>query len=131
MARKISFMVILGVVSVIIANAQQKGNSYSDSLISLKSASTKIVYLDNKPEDKAGLQADKDSIMHVISNFYYDQFRHFQDPDAPYFLFMSKEAGLSMGIGGSVRMRAYYDWDGAMPTLFFAPYPIPIPENPL
>ncbi len=131
MARKISFMVILGVVSVIIANAQQKGNSYSDSLISLKSASTKIVYLDNKPEDKAGLQADKDSIMHVISNFYYDQFRHFQDPDAPYFLFMSKEAGLSMGIGGSVRMRAYYDWDGAMPTPSFAPYTIPIPENPL
>lgn len=105
--------------------------THADSLISLKSASTKLIYIDGKPTEKSEEIAQRDSLIRVISNFYYDQFRHFQDPDAPYFLFMSKEAGLSMGIGGSVRMRAYYDWNGAMPTPSFAPYTIPIPADPL
>ncbi|MDE6010469.1 MAG: hypothetical protein K2F87_03345 [Muribaculaceae bacterium] len=105
--------------------------THPDSLISLKTASTKIVYIDGAPADESSRKADVDSMRKVISIFYYDQFRHFQDPDAPYFLFMSKEAGMSMGIGGSVRMRAYYDWHGAMPTPSFAPYTIPIPANPL
>lgn len=99
--------------------------SLPDSLISRKAASTKVVAIEK------GATVDRDSMFRVISTFYYDQFRHFQDPDAPYFLFMSKEAGLSMGIGGSVRMRAYYDWNGAVPTPSFAPYTIPIPANPL
>lgn len=107
------------------------GKSLPDSLIQAKVASTKIVYLDGRPQDQPTLQSDRDSIFRVIRTFYYDQFRHFQDPDAPYFLFMSKEAGLSMGIGGSVRMRAFYDWNGAVPTPSFAPYTIPIPANPL
>lgn len=105
--------------------------SNPDSLINRKAASTKIMYIDGRPTDNATIAADKDSMFRVISTFYYDQFRHFQDPDAPYFLFMSKEAGMSMGIGGSVRMRAFYDWNGAVPGSAFAPYTIPIPANPL
>lgn len=103
----------------------------ADSLVRMKASSTKLIYIDGKPADNAELQAHQDSMMRVISRFYYDQFRHFQDPDAPYFLFMSKDAGLSMGIGGCVRMRAYYDWGGAMPVSSFAPYLIPIPANPM
>lgn len=106
-------------------------SSHVDSLISRKSESTKIIYIDGRPDLNDTRRAERDSMIRIISSFYYDQFRHFQDPDAPYFLFMSKEAGLSMGIGGSVRMRAYYDWDGAMPSSSFAPYTIPIPLNPL
>lgn len=121
---------ILLSLSLAIATAAYPAISHPDSLINLKASSTKIVYLDGKPSNPAHIRADKDSIFRVISDFYYDQFRHFQDPDAPYFLFMSKEAGLSMGIGGSVRMRAYYDWNGAVPTPSFAPYTIPIPANP-
>lgn len=66
-----------------------------------------------------------------IEEFYYDQFRHSQNPDAPYFLFMSKDSMMLMGIGGTVRMRAYYDWDGAMPTPAFLPIQIPMPVDPL
>lgn len=80
----------------------------TDSLI----ASHKIVYIDGKPAD-AETRAYVDSVRRRISAFYYDQFRHFSDPAAPYFLFMSKDARLAMGIGGCVRMRAYYDWGGA------------------
>lgn len=105
--------------------------SAPDSLISIKAKSTKIVYLDSKPYSAEQKNADADSIHQVVSTFYYDQFRHFQDPEAPYFMFLSKERGLAMGIGGNVRMRAYYDWNGAMPTSAFAPYTIPIPSNPL
>ncbi len=35
-----------------------------------------------------------------------------------------------MGIGGAVRMRAYYDWGGAMPASGFAPYMIPMNPSP-
>lgn len=110
----------------------QGNNSRSmmDSLHSMKSASTKIVYIGGKPTTQDEHQADNDSIKEVINAFYYDQFRNFQDPDAPYFLFMSKEAGVAMGVGGGVRMRAFYDWGGAMPGTAFSPMLIPIPANP-
>lgn len=73
----------------------------------------------------------RDSVYHAISAFYYDQFRHTQDPEAPTFLFMSKSSEMLMGIGGVVRMRGWYDWGGAIPGNGFMPYLIPIPENPL
>ncbi|MDE6715746.1 MAG: hypothetical protein K2J74_04600, partial [Muribaculaceae bacterium] len=50
-----------------------------------------------------------DSLRAVIDMFYYDQFRNFNDPRAPYFLFISKDSHMAMGIGGVVRMRGWYD----------------------
>lgn len=79
-----------------------------------------------------GEEASPSAVDSLILNFYYDQFRHFQDPAAPYFLFMSKDAGLAMGVGGCVRMRGYVDWGGALPASGFAPYLIPTgPDDPL
>ncbi len=129
LARK--FSILCTAAAAFTSLALSASAAHTDSLISMKAASTKIVYIDGKPQDKTMEAATRDSIIRVVETFYYDQFRHFQDPDAPYFLFMSKEGGLSMGIGGSVRMRAFYDWNGAMPTPSFAPYTIPIPANPL
>lgn len=73
----------------------------------------------------------KDSTSTLIQRFYEDQFRHFQDPLAPYFLFLSKDSKLAMGIGGCVRMRGYFDWGGALPSPGFAPYLIPMEKDPL
>lgn len=78
-----------------------------------------------------GETANQDSINNTIRKFYFDQFRHFSDPLAPYFLFMSKDSQLAMGIGGCVRMRGYFDWGGAIPSPGFAPYLIPMAHNPL
>lgn len=72
-----------------------------------------------------------DSIRNLIENFYYDQFRSFQDPHAPYFLFMSRDTQLAMGIGGLVRMRGYFDWDGTTGTPGFSPYFIPTQRDEL
>ncbi|MDE5843196.1 MAG: hypothetical protein K2H35_05620, partial [Muribaculaceae bacterium] len=126
-----SVLPCLAVAAAAVPGSSAAAVSHPDSLISMKASNTKIIYIDGKPADKSAELSQRDSIIKVISNFYYDQFRHFQDPDAPYFLFMSKEAGLSMGIGGSVRLRAYYDWNGSMPTPSFAPSTIPVPANPL
>ncbi len=104
--------------------------SLVDDQIAAKVESNKIVWLDSKPESAEQRKADVDSIRQEITSFYYDQFKHFRDPDAPYFMFISKEANLSLGLGGAVRMRAYYDWGGAMPNTMFAPIQIPIPANP-
>ena len=79
----------------------------------------------------AGTDTPDEDTRNRILTFYYDQFRHSQDPDAPYFLFMSKDSNMLMGIGGTLRMRAYYDWGGAMPTPAFVPIQIPIPADPL
>lgn len=66
----------------------------------------------------------------LIGLFYYDQFRHFQDPRAPYFMLMSKTHQYAMGVGGVVRMRGWYDWNGAMSNSAFIPYNISIPNDP-
>lgn len=75
-------------------------------------------------------KASEDSILYMVSSFYADQYRHFQDPLAPYFLLMSKDAKLAMGIGGAVRMRGWFDWNGSVPTNGFVPYMIPVPKDP-
>lgn len=85
--------------------------------------SHKILYVGDGPAVR------NDSVERMIELFYYDQFRHFQDPLAPYFLLMSKDATLAMGIGGSVRMRAWADFDGSVPANGFIPYLIPVPRN--
>lgn len=90
------------------------------------SRKSKIIAIDGKqlsPEET-------DSVYRIISSFYYSQFRHTQDADAPCFLFLSKEAGVMLGIGGVVRMRGWYDWGGAIPVSAFAPALIPIPADP-
>jgi len=112
--------------AVLTASAQKPlADSHIDSLLK----SNKIVYVDGKPVPE-DIQQTEDSIRRKISAFYYDQFRHFQDPGAPYFLFMSKDAQLAMGIGGAVRMRGYYDWGGAIPASGMAPYLIPMNPDP-
>lgn len=121
-----SILAIAALAIAALLHAEQSlVDNQTDSLIS----SHKIVYIDGKRAD-AGIQAYVDSIRDEISRFYYDQFRHFQDPAAPYFLFMSRDAGLAMGIGGCVRMRGYYDWGGAIPASGFAPALIPMNPSP-
>jgi len=90
--------------------------------------SHKVIYIDGQPSDATTNHLD--SIRRVIDLFYYDQFSHFSDPAAPYFLFMSKDAKLAMGIGGCVRMRGWYDWGGALPANGFSPALIPIHPDP-
>lgn len=81
-------------------------------------------------ELSASQVAYNDSVRRLIEMFYYDQFRHFSDPEAPYFLFLSRDATLAMGVGGAVRMRGYFDWGGAMPSAAFAPFTIPMTPDP-
>lgn len=88
----------------------------------------KIIYIDGKPQTES--QQYIDSVHNLIDKFYYDQFRNFSDPAAPYFLFMSKDSQLAMGIGGCVRMRGWYDWGGAVPANGFSPYLIPMEPDP-
>ena len=119
----LSFLALSAIICGL--SAKNMVDSQTDSLLK----SHKLVYIDGKPADSA-TQAYVDSIRQRISVFYYDQFRHFSDPAAPYFLFMSKDAQLAMGIGGAVRMRGYYDWGGATPAAGFAPYLIPMTPDP-
>ncbi len=76
------------------------------------------------------LTVTQDSAYKLIERFYADQFRNFQDPRAPYFMFMGKNADLAMGIGGMVRIRGWFDWNGSVPANGFSPYLISIPKDP-
>lgn len=71
-----------------------------------------------------------DSIRALMDIFYADQFRTFSDPEAPYFMMMSKDAHLAMGVGGVLTVRGWEDWNGVVEDYVFYPYNIPIPKNP-
>lgn len=77
-----------------------------------------------------GERADRDSVQSMLAKFYVDQFRNSQDPEAPYFTLMSKDANLAMGIGGSLNLTGWFDWNGVIDGSDFATYAIPIPKNP-
>ena len=66
----------------------------------------------------------------LISRFYQNQFRHFQDPRAPYFMLMSRNGNMAMGIGGVLKINGAYDFDGSTGDISFIPYDIPIPKDP-
>lgn len=129
--------ILIGAKSFFVHSAE---NNVTDSSPSLRSNSLvdqqydslmsnhKIIYIDGRP---IGItEHHTDSLKRMIEMFYFDQFRNFSDPAAPYFLFMSKDAQLAMGVGGCVRMRGWYDWDGAIPANGFAPYLIPMDPDP-
>lgn len=113
------FLALIGLCSIAVS-AQTAEAVRMDSTIS----DHRIIYVGH------GEEPAPDSVQNLIRRFYADQFRHFQDPLAPYFLFMSKDADLAMGVGGAVRMRAYADFDGVIQSPAFAPYLIPMSETP-
>lgn len=117
---------IASIITLCTLSVSAQSLSHVDTELDSAMRSNKVIFVDGRPGTDSEKAADVDSIRRVISTFYYDQFRHFQDPGAPYFLFMSKDSGLAMGIGGAVRMRGYYGWNGAIPSTAFVPYLIPM-----
>lgn len=87
---------------------------------------TKVVFINSDDLQRPSI----DTVRSLITTFYVNQFRHFQDPRAPYFMFMSKDANLAMGIGGMVRMRGWFDWNGNVPANGFAPIAIDMSKDP-
>lgn len=116
--------------AIISASSILNARTHNDIFIDSVAKSNRLVFIDGKPADGEELREYTDSVRRRIAAFYYDQFHHFMDPGAPYFLFLSKDSKLAMGIGGAVRMRAYYDWGGAIPAPGFAPALIPMPADP-
>lgn len=120
---KIIAAAVIGIAFTFGADAQHLTDVQMDSTL----RSHRLIFFG----DSDTPHPSQDSTLKLIQKFYIDQFRHFSDPLAPYFLFMSKDSKLAMGIGGCVRMRGYYDWGGAIPASGFAPYLIPMEKNPL
>lgn len=116
-------LLLLSFTWTVTAHAQQTSPSPEERQMDSLKTHHQIIYF--------GKDQKVDSVkeMALIDRFYYDQFHHFQDPRAPYFLFMSRDAQLAMGIGGVVRMRGWQDWKGTMNTSGFIPYDISVPAN--
>lgn len=67
----------------------------------------------------------------LIEQFYINQFENTRQPDAPYFLFMSRDANLAMGVGGDIKVRTYFDPGNSQPGSSFSPYDIPMTRDEL
>lgn len=77
-----------------------------------------------------GERPSRDSVQSMLARFYMDQFRNSQDPEAPYFTLMSKDANLAMGIGGVLNVTGWFDWNGMISGADFNPYRIVMPRTP-
>lgn len=124
---KITFMLRFRIVVALLLCAvcvHADNRPLTDRHIDSLAANHKTIYL-GSGDDPA-----PDSVLTFYMKLYQDQFRHFQDPEAPYFMFMSKDSRLAMGMGGTVRMRSYFDWGGAIAQPPFAPALIPMRKNP-
>lgn len=119
---------VLLVATAATAAVAANGQSLYDAQIDSTAKSSKIINIDGNtasktPEEIANLRRR-------VAQFYYDQFRHSQDPGAPYFIFMSKDNNMMMGLGGTIRMRGWYDFGAAVPGNGFSPYSIPMDPSP-
>ena len=87
---------------------------------------TKVISVGGNVEAEDG----RDSIETLLERFYVNQFRNSQDPHAPYFTFMSRDANMAMGIGGLIRVRGWMDWNGMIDNASFCTYLIQMPKTP-
>ncbi|MDE7397591.1 MAG: hypothetical protein K2M98_07690 [Muribaculum sp.] len=66
----------------------------------------------------------------LLRKFYENQFRQFSDPMAPYFMMMSRDGKLAMGVGGVFALHERYDWHGVQNSYDFITYNIPTDVAP-
>lgn len=78
-----------------------------------------------------GVDVPVDSATDLINEFYIDQFRNFHDPEAPYFMLISSQVDLALGVGGTIAADGWFDWKGSIPDLGFVIYDIPVPNSPM
>ncbi len=115
---------LLSLAFLSVAVAGVYAASPTEKRLEAQKNSQQLIYFGNEE------MVDTASVRSMIDNFYVDQFRSFQDPLAPYFMLMSKTGSVAMGVGGVVRMRGWYDWNGAMNNSAFIPNLISIPNDP-
>lgn len=108
-------------IALIACSSAQARNSRQAHVDSLKS-SHKVIIIDGDRSSRPS----EDSIARMMKVFYEDQFRLATEPAAPQFMFMTRNTNFAMGIGGAVKLRAWYDWHGALPGVSFTPYQIPM-----
>lgn len=87
----------------------------------------RIILLGNSDNGEPSIESQRE----LLERFYVNQFENTRQPDAPYFLFMSRDANLAMGIGGNVKLRAYMDPGNSLPGTSFSPYDIPMDPDGL
>ena len=75
------------------AQAQEKGDTVKTTERG-KRASIERVMANNHILGVGGSE-NRDSLSRLLNIFYYDQFRHSQDPRSPYFMFLSRKAAIS------------------------------------
>lgn len=124
----IAMALVVHAQSVSESQSSLPASSLVDAQIDSLIAQRKIIYIDGKPQSISAEHAD--SVRRLMDMFYFDQYRHFSEPSAPYFMFMSKDATLAMGIGGCVRLRGWYEWGGQIPVNGFIPYLINMNPDP-
>lgn len=125
---------ILALSAVICVSAAFSQDNYNPDALTVMTPETKRVELFKNSthmiSESGSKEGAEDSLRNLLNKFYYAQFRHYEDPRAPYFMFLSRDGKLAMGIGGMVRLRGYFDWNGSIPVNGFSPYLISIPKNP-
>ncbi|MCM1163227.1 MAG: hypothetical protein NC339_03125 [Muribaculaceae bacterium] len=87
----------------------------------------RVILLGDRDRGEPSMESQR----RLIEQFYINQFENTRQPDAPYFLFMSRDANLAMGIGGNVKLRTYFDPGNSLPGSSFAPYDIPMTRDEL
>lgn len=91
-----------------------------------------VAQSDSIPERAIILSGDATHPNHVnnIAELYSRENMAFNDPAAPRFLFLDKKGKVALGIGGSLKATAMYDFNGAIDNNEFVTNQIPVPFNP-
>ncbi len=87
---------------------------------------TKVIFVGGDADSRA----PRDSVESMVARFYFDQYRNSQDPESPYFIFMSKDANFAMGVGGTISLRGWADWNGMIDDYDFNTSEITLPKTP-
>lgn len=117
---------MLPLLALVLASGSIQAQSHRQAVVDSLKSSHKVIIIDGDRTTRPS----EDSIQRMMQVFYEDQFRLATEPAAPQFMFMTRNTNFAMGIGGAVKLRAWYDWHGALPGASFSPYQIPMHPDP-
>ena len=106
------------------------GDRYEPTVFMISMSQTDTIPMCNNC--KAGYRnaiANNAAMQLAIADYHETWRPGFQQVEKPMFIFTTKNNKFSFAVGGSINLRASYEFSGLVDNIDFVPYDIPIPGN--
>ena len=126
----IASLMLVSVATSASAQRHHRGDRYEPTVFMISMSQTDTIPMCNSCKSGYRTAVANNAAMQMAIADYNETWRSgFQQAEKPMFIFTTKNNKFSFAVGGSISLRASYEFDGIVDNIDFVPYDIPIPGN--